>query len=165
MKKLTILILATILIAGFNKITYADNLVPPSINVGFGKPTYIQALYYKKMYDKKPYHDAIIFYYDNGIYKIISPGEEHYGADVVKGSFEDKKYVVHYMALPSEDWGNKTAYLELKFDNMRHSFTQTTLLQSRDIVPSEYGTFTIKQNNISNPLDIKWDNGKYLNIK
>jgi len=138
--------------ANNDKISTTSNY---SINTSFGKPTYIQTLYYLKMYDKKPYHDAILFYYSNGMYKIISPGEEHYGTYVVKGSFKDKKYSVYYMALPSSDWGNKTAYLHLQYNNVNKTFTQQTLLFTQEKVPNEYGAFKIKDNNQANPLNIK----------
>ncbi len=48
----------------------------PSVDVRFGKPTFTQKLFYEKMYEKKPFEDATLYYYDNGVYKIISPGEE-----------------------------------------------------------------------------------------
>ena len=76
----------------------------PSIPIAFGKPTDIQVLYYLKMYVKKPYHYAIIYFYHNGLYKIVSPGEEHYGAYVVEGQLSNSHYSIHYMALPSKDW-------------------------------------------------------------
>ena len=34
---------------------------------------------------KKPYPDAMIYYYSNGLYKILSQGEEHYGVYVLRG--------------------------------------------------------------------------------
>ncbi len=46
---------------------------PPSVKVTFGQPTIRQKLFYEKLYEKKPYPDATLYYYDNGVYKIISP--------------------------------------------------------------------------------------------
>lgn len=57
----------------------------PTIAVDVGKPTYIHRLHYKKMYSEKPFEEAVLYYYDNGLYKIISPGENHYGVYVVEG--------------------------------------------------------------------------------
>ncbi|SUE06202.1 Uncharacterised protein [Pantoea agglomerans] len=47
-----------------------------NLAVSFGQPTIKQVLHYRKMYDKKPFPDAEIYYYDNGTYKIISQGEK-----------------------------------------------------------------------------------------
>ncbi len=62
------------------------NTQAPSVEVRFGKPTFMQKLFYEKMYEKKPFEDATLYYYDNGVYKIISPGEEHYGVYVCAAS-------------------------------------------------------------------------------
>ncbi len=48
----------------------------------------------KKCTKKKPFPDATLYYYDNGVYKIISPGEEHYGVYVVRGHLTDDEYAV-----------------------------------------------------------------------
>lgn len=86
-----------------------------NLTVSFGQPTIKQVLHYRKMYDKKPFPDAEIYYYDNGTYKIISQGENHYGVYVMQGKFDDETFTVRFISLPSADWGNKTAFHQLTF--------------------------------------------------
>ena len=43
------------------------------------------------MYEKKALSGRN---FDNGVYKIISPGEEHYGVYVVRGHLTDDEYAV-----------------------------------------------------------------------
>jgi hypothetical protein len=132
------------------------------LTVQFGKPTYVQRLYYRRMYEKKPFREAVLFYYDNGLYKIISPGEDHYGTYVVQGRFEDKKYKVHFISLPSPDWGNTTAHHFLEFDRGTHRFKQQALTQADQRIPPQHGDFSQAVNTQERPLDIHWDNGKDL---
>lgn len=154
--------LITLLCASLSSMAVAETLDAPTIPVTVGKPTYIQSMYYQKMYDKKPFREAVIFYYDNGIYKIISPGEEHYGVYVITGAFSNPTFTIRYISFPSTDWDNKTAYHELQYNNKTHHFGQKALLQTQDKVPYEYGIFNLRPNSESNPLLLKWDNGKYF---
>ena len=133
-----------------------------ALSVQFGKPTHMQRLYYRKLYEKKPFHDAILFYYDNGLYKIISPGEEHYGSYVVDGSFSAEKYTVHFIAFPSADWNNTSAYHVLEFDNATHKFTQRAIVPFDGKIPQQHGDFLMSENKVANPLGANWENGKNL---
>jgi hypothetical protein len=133
-----------------------------TLSVEFGKPTHMQRLYYKKMYDKKPFRDAILFYYDNGLYKIISPGEDHYGSYVVEGSFSDPRYTVHYIAFPSADWNNTSAYHVLEFDNAAGQFTQRAIVPIDGKIPQQHGNFSVGENKVINPLAVDWEHGKSL---
>ncbi len=72
-----------------------------TLAVNFGEPTVKQVLHYRKMYDKKPFPDAEIYYYSNGLYKIISQGENHYGVYVLQGQHTDETYTVKFISLPS----------------------------------------------------------------
>ncbi|MCC2626288.1 MAG: hypothetical protein K0R14_2161 [Burkholderiales bacterium] len=155
-------LIITFLCIYFSKAALAENFNIPILSINFGKPTYIQSMYYQKMYDKKPFREAVIFYYDNGVYKIISPGEEHYGVYVITGAFTDLRFTVRYISLPSADWGNKTAFHELNYNNKTHHFGQNALLQTQVKVPYEYGVFSLRTNNESNPLSIKWNQGQYF---
>lgn len=56
-----------------------------TLSVSFGTPTFKQVLHYNKMYEKKPFPDAEIYYFSNGVYKLISQGENHYGVYVLQG--------------------------------------------------------------------------------
>jgi hypothetical protein len=129
---------------------------PPVIDVSFGKPTFEQRLLYKKMYDKKPFPDATIYYYDNGVYKIISPGEEHYGVYVVEGSMTEPRFSVHYISLPSSDWGGTTAHHYLAFDREAGTFTQQATWAGDKNIPPQYGRFAQEKNTEADPLRIKW---------
>ncbi|WP_080647398.1 hypothetical protein [Dickeya zeae] len=128
------------------------------LEVGFGAPTYQQTLHYRKLYEKKPFPDAEIFYYDNGIYKIISQGEEHYGVYVIQGNFQDQTYTIRYISLPSEDWGKKTAFHQLTFINgdKEKYFIQNAIVETGEAIAQQNGTFTLSENNISNPITQKW---------
>lgn len=130
---------------------------PPSVEVKFGKPTVKQKLFYEKMYEKKPFPDATLYYYDNGVYKIISPGEEHYGVYVVQGHLTDDEYAVHYISLPSSDWGGKTAHHFLKFNRKTGVFTQQATWEDDPNIAPQHGRFTQDENTIHDPRPIKWD--------
>jgi hypothetical protein len=129
----------------------------PSVEVEFGKPTVKQKLFYEKMYEKKPFPDATLYYYDNGVYKIISPGEEHYGVYVVRGHLTDDEYAVHYISLPSPDWGGKTAHHYLKFNRKTGVFAQQATWEDDPDIAPQHGRFTQAENSISDPRPIKWD--------
>ncbi|KVT51490.1 hypothetical protein [Burkholderia ubonensis] len=129
---------------------------PPSIEIQFGKPTVEQRLFYKKMYERKPFPDATLYYYDNGVYKIISPGEEHYGVYVVRGHLTDEEYAVHYISLPSSDWGGKTAHHFLKFNRKAGTFTQQATWEDDPNIPPQDGLFSQEKNTIADPRSITW---------
>ncbi|WP_197517143.1 MULTISPECIES: hypothetical protein [Burkholderia] len=128
----------------------------PSIAVKFGKPTIEQKLFYEKMYEKKPFPDATLYYYDNGVYKIISPGEEHYGVYVVRGHLTDDEYAVHYISLPSSDWGGKTAHHYLKFNRKTNTFTQQATWEDDPNIAPQNGRFSQRDNTIADPRSITW---------
>jgi hypothetical protein len=128
------------------------------LQTGFGEPTYRQKLHYRKMYKKKPFPTAEIYYYDNGIYKIISQGEDHYGVYVMQGSFTDQSYTIRYISLPSADWGNKTAFHQLTFVNgdTQNTFIQNAIIDTGEAIAQQNGTFSMEKNEIRNPITEKW---------
>ncbi|OCG80238.1 hypothetical protein LMG667_23570, partial [Xanthomonas euvesicatoria] len=69
-----------------------------TLSVSFGAPTFKQVLHYRKLYDKKPFPDAEIYYFSNGMYKIISQGENHYGVYVLQGTFDDQSYTIRFIS-------------------------------------------------------------------
>jgi len=142
--------------ASSDSLTSSTNM--GKIETGFGKPTFRQKLFYLTMYDKKTYPVAEIFYYDNGIYKIISEGEEHYGVYVLQGKFSDRTYNVRYISLPSKDWGEKTAYHHLTFinDYLTQTFVQNAIIDTGEDIPQQHGTFTLEKNSIEIPIHEKW---------
>ncbi|WP_192888474.1 hypothetical protein [Paracidovorax avenae] len=130
----------------------------PSVAVNFGKPTFTQKLFYEKLYEKKPFEDATLYYYDNGVYKIISPGEEHYGVYVVHGKMTDDEYAVNFISLPSTDWGGKTAMHALKFNRKTGKFTQQATWEDDPNIAPQYGRFSQEANTIADPRPVNWDN-------
>lgn len=142
----------------------SDALTQPTdknkLQTGFGAPTYKHVLHYRKLYEKKPFPDAELFYYDNGIYKIISQGEDHYGVYVLQGKFTDQTYTIKYISLPSPDWGNKTAFHQLTFINSNSSvdnvFIQNAIVDTGEAIAQQNGTFTLSENTVSNPIGQKW---------
>lgn len=131
----------------------------PSINVSFGKPTFIHQLTYQKMYSEKPFEQAVLYYYDNGMYKIISPGEDHYGVYVVDGEMTDETYSVSYISLPSADWGGNVARHDLTFHRDSLKFEQKALAEVDKHIPLQHGTFTLGTNLIENPVNETWAGG------
>ena len=138
--------------------------VVATLNIAFGKPTRMQRLYYRKMYDKMPYADALIFYYDNGLYKIISPGEEHYGSYVIDSDFDARRYTIHYIALPSADWNNTSAYHVLEFDHSagQGHFLQRAIVPVDGKLPQQHGDYRMATNTLLDPLPVDWEKGDAL---
>jgi hypothetical protein len=128
----------------------------PLIEVEFGKPTYVHRLTYNTLYKDKPFKEATLYYYDNGLYKIISPGEEHYGVYVVKGAFSDKRYAISYISLPSADWYGNVALHELAFDMDTGQFGQQAHLPSDQNIPPQDGSFILEDNTVVDPRPVVW---------
>lgn len=130
-----------------------------TLAVNFGEPTFKQVLHYRKMYDKKPFPDAEIYYYSNGLYKIISQGENHYGVYVLQGQHSDETYTVKFISLPSADWGNKTAYHQLTFirGGAENVFIQNAIVDTGEAIAQQNGTYTQEKNTVSNPLNTDWN--------
>jgi hypothetical protein len=126
----------------------------------FGQPTYIHRLRYQKMYSEKPFEEAVLFYYDNGVYKIISPGEEHYGVYINEGEFTDDRYSISYMSLPSADWGGNVARHDLTFEHKSLTFKQKALAQVDKDIPLQHGTFVLELNRVERPLLEKWQDAQ-----
>lgn len=132
----------------------------PALSVEFGKPTFIHRLTYQKMYSEKPFEQAVLYYYDNGLYKIISPGEEHYGVYVVKGDINAPQYSISYISLPHADWAGNVARHDLKFNSAIGAFEQQALTPADQQIPRQHGIFELADNTVENPLDEKWPTGQ-----
>ena len=131
-----------------------------NLSINFGEPTFKQVLHYRKMYDKKPFPDAEIYYYSNGVYKIISQGENHYGVYVIQGKFNDETFTVKFISLPSADWGNKTAFHQLTFirGEEQNVFIQNAIVDTGEAIAQQDGTYTQEKNTVTNPHSLDWDN-------
>lgn len=126
------------------------------VDIPVGKPTMVHQLTYQVMYSEKPFDRATIYYFDNGIYKIVSPGEEHYGVYLVEGAVTDPVYRVSYLSLPSADWGDNVAKHDLTFDNERQVFQQQAVTHTDQAIPPQHGTFTQAPNTFADPVQITW---------
>ncbi|EGD10619.1 hypothetical protein XVE_1077 [Xanthomonas vesicatoria ATCC 35937] len=129
-----------------------------TLAVSFGEPTIKQVLHYRKMYEKKPFPDAEIYYYGNGMYKIISQGENHYGVYVLQGSFDDETYTVKFISLPSPDWGNKTAFHQLTFvrGGNENVFIQNAIVETGEAIAQQNGIYTQEKNTLTDPVHKQW---------
>ncbi|WP_206514440.1 hypothetical protein [Xanthomonas euvesicatoria] len=129
-----------------------------TLSVSFGAPTFKQVLHYRKLYDKKPFPDAEIYYFSNGMYKIISQSENHYGVYVLQGTFDDQSYTIRFISLPSEDWGNKTAFHQLTFvrGDKQNVFIQNAIVDTGEAIKQQNGTYTLEKNTVSNPVPTSW---------
>ncbi|KPA89829.1 MULTISPECIES: hypothetical protein [Pseudomonas] len=138
------------------KFTSGSSSTPPSITVEFGKPSHVHHLHYQVLYKDKPFEEAALYYYDNGLYKIVSPGEEHYGVYVVRGSFDDLRYAISYISLPSSDWYGNVAQHDLSFDRETGTFEQQALLPSDQDIPRQHGRYRLESNPVADPRPLKW---------
>lgn len=130
-----------------------------TLAVSFGEPTFRQVLHYRKMYEEKPFPDAEIYYYKNGMYKIISQGENHYGVYVMQGDFNDETFTVRFISLPSADWGNKTAFHQLTFvrGDKQNIFIQNAIIDTGEAIAQQNGTYIQEKNTVKNPVPTSWN--------
>ena len=115
-------LLSAALALGLAAAADAQDAPAAHISVTVGKPTFVHQLRYEVMYSEKPFELATIYYYDNGLYKIVSPGEDHYGVYLVMGKMTDASYGISYLSLPSDDRGGNVARHDLRFDSRRQVF-------------------------------------------
>ena len=141
---------------GLSALAQAEDDPAPHISVTVGKPTFVHQLRYEVMYSEKPFERATIYYYDNGVYKIVSPGEDHYGVYLVMGSMTDPSYAISYLSLPSDDWGGNVARHDLRFDARRQVFEQQALSFQDQNIPAQSGTFVQSTHDQVDPTRIVW---------
>lgn len=133
-----------------------------TVTVRFGKPTKYQRLEYTKLYEKKPFPDAVLLYYDNGMYAILSEGEHHYGTYVMQGAFTDPTYTVKFISLPSQDWSGISVLHTLIFNTATATFTQQLINPQDPNVPQQSGRFTTFNNTVNDPTQLTWDSAQKL---
>lgn len=156
MKLLTLIGLSTFLAGTSMNACAASEANTRSLPVAIGQPTLKHTLRYKKMYEEKPFPDAVIYYYDNGIYKILSQGEDHYGVYNLQGSFTDDTYVIRFVSLPSSDWGGKTAFHQLIFIASENLFVQDAIVDTGEAIARQYGNFRTEPNKVADPRPERW---------
>lgn len=117
----------------------AQSTQPSAIKIPLGKPVYAQALRYTEMFDEKPFAEALLIYLDNGSYKIISPGEDHYGSYVSDASQGADPREVQFLSWPSSDWSNNVAAHTLVFNPQTGAFSQHLRRPGTTIPLLQYG--------------------------
>lgn len=73
-----------------------------SVKVPLGEVSKVFVLNYSVMNPEKPFTDAVLILFENGSYRIASPGEDHYGSYVVAKT--DPVLDISFISWPSKDW-------------------------------------------------------------
>lgn len=125
-----------------------------------GELVFVHKLHYRKLYEEKPFPDAVIYYYRNGVYKILSQGENHYGLYVMQGHTQDQTYTIRYISSPSHDWGDKTAFHQLTFVNGAQSnlFIQNAITERGEQIGQQNGEFITQEKNLDR-VATEWHDG------
>ena len=112
-----------------------------SISVPLGAPVFAQAFRYTAMYGPKPFPEALLIYLDNGAYKILSPGEEHYGSYVSATPLGDGMPPRHvsFLSWPSDDWDRNVASHTLTFNVDTGAYIQTIVLPGDPVPHAQAG--------------------------
>ncbi|MDZ7277872.1 hypothetical protein N4G40_06230 [Pantoea eucrina] len=124
-----------------------------------GKLLFLHKLHYRKLYEEKPFPDAVIYYYSNGVYKILSQGENHYGLYVQQGSVKDQTYTIRYISAPSQDWGGKTAFHQLTYVNGAQAslFLQNAITDTGEQIAQQNGEFILQEGELDAVDNAQWD--------
>ncbi|OZE30512.1 hypothetical protein CH256_14260 [Rhodococcus sp. 05-2254-6] len=110
-----------------------------SVSIPLGQPVFVHALRYTALFDRKPFSEALLIYTDNGAYKIVSPGEDHYGSYVSYTDVAEGPQHVIFLSWPSEDWDRNVASHTLTFNPDSAAFTQVLVLPGNPVPRSQYG--------------------------
>ncbi|KJC63711.1 hypothetical protein TZ00_13260 [Agreia bicolorata] len=109
--------------------------------VPLGKPVFAQAFRYTAMYGPKPFPEALLIYLDNGSYKILSPGEEHYGSYVsaTELAADAPPRHVSFLSWPADDWDRNVASHTLTFNVDTGAYIQTLVLPGDPVPHAQAG--------------------------
>ncbi|MCZ4517482.1 hypothetical protein O4220_03070 [Rhodococcus ruber] len=127
------------------------------ISVPLGQAVFVQALRYTALFDQKPFAEALLIYTDNGAYKIMSPGEDHYGSYVSYTDVAANPQHVIFLSWPSEDWGRNVASHTLTFNPDSAAFTQVLVLPGNPVPRSQYGYAVPAPDPQSVDMTASWD--------
>ncbi|MBT1634361.1 MULTISPECIES: cupin domain-containing protein [Clavibacter] len=108
-------------------------------HVPLGAPVLVHALRYTAMYGEKPFDEALLVYLDNGSYKILSPGEEHYGSYVSASEPGVAPRHVAFLSWPSDDWHRNVASHTLTFSDDTGAFIQSLVLPGDAVPRAQHG--------------------------
>lgn len=95
-----------------------------SVTIPLADAIYAQALRYTRMFDGKPFAEAILIYLRNGAYRIVSPGEDHYGSYLAISDVASGPGSVTFISWPASDWDDNVAWHSLLFGRDDRRFTQ-----------------------------------------
>jgi len=119
--------------------TGAEASVAREVRVPLGAPVYAHVLRYTAMFEEKPFPEALLIYFDNGSYKIVSPGEDHYGSYVSATPMSEPQRQVSFISWPSDDWGRNVASHTLTFNPATGAFIQALILPGEPVARAQYG--------------------------
>lgn len=105
------------------------------VSVPLGATARVLELSYTTLNPDKPFVEATLTFHDNGSYRIVSAGEDHFGSWV---SLDERRVV--FLSWPSPDWDDDVAMHTLAFgDDGR--FTQE-LVRQGGVVSHQDGTWS-----------------------
>jgi len=110
-----------------------------ALHVPLGTPVLVHALRYTAMFGEKPFDEALLVYLDNGSYKILSPGEEHYGSYVSAAETGVAPRHVAFLSWPSDDWHRNVASHTLTFSEDTGAFIQSLVLPGDAVPRAQHG--------------------------
>jgi hypothetical protein len=84
-----------------------------TIAVPIGDPVQVLDLFYTQMNPDKPFPDAVLMLLDNGSYRIVSDGEDHWGSYLADRASAPR--TVLFVSWPSTDWDGDVAQHVLDF--------------------------------------------------
>jgi hypothetical protein len=127
------------------------------VAVPLGRPIHAQALHYTELFDEKPFAEALLIYLDNGSYKILSPGEDHYGSYLSSTGYDEPPREVSFLSWPSSDWGGDVALHTLVFDPESGAFSQALRLPGQPVPRVQYGYAASLADPTSIDMTVGWD--------
>jgi quercetin dioxygenase-like cupin family protein len=126
-------------------------------HVPLGTPVLVHALRYTAMYGEKPFDEALLVYLDNGSYKILSPGEEHYGSYVSAAETGVVPRHVAFLSWPSDDWHRNVASHTLTFSDDTGAFIQSLVLPGDAVPRAQHGFAEVVADPESVDMTASWD--------
>ncbi|AZZ56521.1 hypothetical protein [Rathayibacter iranicus] len=129
----------------------------PLITVPLGRPVAVEALRYTAMYGLRPFPEALLILFDNGSYKIVSEGEDHFGSYVsATGPGEALRHIA-FLSWPSADWDRNVASHTLTFEPETGAFIQTLRLPAQPVPHAQHGFAAAVEAPESVDLEASWD--------
>jgi len=126
-------------------------------HVPLGAPVLVHALRYTAMYGEKPFDEALLVYLDNGSYKILSPGEEHYGSYVSASEPGVAPRHVAFLSWPSDDWHRNVASHTLTFSDDTGAFIQSLVLPGDAVPRAQHGFAEVVADPERVDMTASWD--------